>query len=105
MIMSMKANLCLLVNMESSTELKVIILDSESIDMKVIENVKVIRIKSELYTLLIMKDYWPVVGEINGRISIEAEENITYENINGFYSLSHNVFHLIIKEQGDVPNE
>jgi hypothetical protein len=51
-----------------------------------------------------MKDYWPVVGEIKGKISIEADENYTYENIEGFYSLSHNVFHLIIKETG-VENE
>jgi transcription elongation factor GreA-like protein len=91
--------------MESSVELKVIILDSETIGMQVVENVKAIRIKSELYTLLIMKDYWPVVGEINGKISIEADETITYDYIKGFYSLSHNVFHLIIKEKGDVPND
>ena len=66
--------------MKRSEELEVIILDSEKMQMNKIENVKVIRIKSELYTLLIMKDYWPVVGEINGRISIEADENYTYEN-------------------------
>ena len=52
-----------------------------------------------------MKDYWPVVGEINGKIVIEAEESITYENIVGFFSLSHNVFHLIIKETGDNTDE
>lgn len=90
--------------MKRSEELEVIILDSEKMQMTKIENVKVIRIKSELYTLLIMKDYWPVVGEINGRISIEADENYTYENIEGFYTLSHNVFHLMIKETGE-PNE
>ncbi len=90
--------------MKRSEELEVIILDSEKMQMNKIENVKVIRIKSELYTLLIMKDYWPVVGEINGRISIEADENYTYENIEGFYTLSHNVFHLMIKETGE-PNE
>ena len=90
--------------MKRSEELEVIILDSEKMHMNKIENVKVIRIKSELYTLLIMKDYWPVVGEINGRISIEADENYTYENIEGFYTLSHNVFHLMIKETGE-PNE
>lgn len=90
--------------MKRSKELEVIILDSEKMQMTKIENVKVIRIKSELYTLLIMKDYWPVVGEINGRISIEADENYTYENIEGFYTLSHNIFHLMIKETGE-PNE
>lgn len=91
--------------MENNQELKVIILDSKEIAMKEIENVKIIRVKSDKYNLLIMKDYWPVVGEINGKIVIEAEESITYENIVGFFSLSHNVFHLIIKETGDNKNE
>lgn len=91
--------------MENNKELKAIILDSHAIDMTVIENVKIIRIKSDYCNLLIMKDYWPVVGEINGKISIEADKSITYDNIKGFYSLSHNVFHLIIKEKGDNQNE
>ena len=88
-----------------SEELKVIVLDSETIAMNVIENVKVIRIKSDFCNLLIMKDYWPVVGELNGRISIEADESIVFDNIKGFYSLSHNIFHLIIKEKGVDSNE
>ena len=88
-----------------SGELKVIVLDSDAIDIKIIENVKVIRIKSDFCNLLIMKDYWPVVGQLNGKISIEADESIVYENIKGFYSLSHNVFHLIIKDKGADSNE
>ncbi len=91
--------------MENNNELKVIVLDSKQIAMKVIENVKIVRVKSDKYNLLIMKDYWPVVGEINGKIVIEAEESLTFENIEGFFSLSHNVFHLIIKETGDENNE
>ena len=91
--------------MESSKELKVIILDSNEINMKVIENVKIIRIKSDKYNLLIMKDYWPVVGEINGSVIIEAQESIKYDKLEGFFALSHNVFHLIIKELGDNKNE
>ena len=87
--------------MQNNEELKVIILDSNNINMQEIDNVKLIRIKSDKYNLLIMKDYWPVVGEIKGRISIEADENYTFDNIEGFYSLSHNIFHLIIKEQGE----
>ena len=66
-----------------------------------VENVKIIRIKSDNYSLLILKDYWPVVGEINGSISIEGERNIRYDNINGFYSLSRNLFYLIIKDKGE----
>ncbi len=85
--------------MASSVELQAIVLNSETIQMDVIENVKIVRIKSEEYNLLIMKDYWPVVGEINGDVLIEADENYKFENMIGFFTLSHNVFHLIIKEQ------
>ncbi len=85
---------------ENSGVIKAIILDS-SVDIVVIENVRVIRILSDDYNLLIMKDYTPIVGEINGSVLFEKEETTKYENIIGFYSLSHNVFHLIIKGKGD----
>ena len=91
--------------MENNTELKVIILDSSSIDMIEVPNVKIVRIKSDKYNLLIMKDYWPVVGEINGSVIIEAQESIKYDKLEGFFALSHNIFHLIIKELGDNKNE
>ena len=84
--------------MHSSKELKVIILDS-GIDIETIEHVKIIRVKSGVYNLLIFKDSWPIVGELDGSISIEGETNRKYENIRGFYSLSGNVFHLIIRER------
>ncbi len=98
MMMQMKTNSYSQENMANNTELKAIVLNSENIQMDEIENVKIIRIKSEEYNLLIMKDYWPVVGEIQGDVSIEAEENYKFENMTGFFTLSHNVFHLIIKE-------
>jgi hypothetical protein len=92
--------------MAASEELQAIVLNSENIQMDVIKDVKIIRIKSAEYNLLIMKDYWPVVGEINGKVTIEADENYSYENINGFFTVSHNVFHLIIKEtKGDLNGE
>ena len=86
--------------MHKSDELKVIILDS-GIDLEEIENVKIIRIKSGIYNLLIYMDYWPIVGELDGSISIEGDVNRKYENIKGFYALSRNVFHLIIKERDE----
>ena len=83
---------------DKSSGIKVIILENDNVKMSVINNVKIIRIKDKTYNILIMKDYWPVLGEVNGSVQIEAEESVTYSNIKGFYSLSHNVFHLIIRE-------
>lgn len=86
--------------MHKTNDLKVIILDS-GIDIEEIEHVKIIRIKSGVYNLLIFKDYWPIIGELDGSISIEGDINRKYENIKGFYALSRNIFHLIIKEKDE----
>ena len=78
--------------------MEVIILLNDSFKIKKIENVKIIKINDELYNLFIGKDYWPVIGEINGDVDIEADEHISYKNISGFYMLSHNIFHLTVKK-------
>ena len=86
---------------KNNEQLKVIVLD-DNISYRAINNVKLIRIKSKKYNLLIMKDYLPVIGEIEGTVSIDADRNITYENIRGIYTLSHNIFYLLIREKGVV---
>lgn len=78
--------------------MQVIVLLNKDIELNKIDNVKVIRVKDEKYNLLIMKDYWPVIGEINGNVYIDGKEEHVYENIKGFYMLSHNIFRLIIVE-------
>ena len=62
-------------------------------------DVKYIRIKSEKYNLLIMRDYLPVIGEINGSVEIEGIETIKFDNIKGYYINKNNEFSLIIKEE------
>ena len=67
--------------------------------LKICENVKFVRILSEKYNLLIMRDYLPVIGEINGSVEIEGEESFKLENIKGYYINKNNEFNLIIKEE------
>ena len=63
------------------------------------EHIKIIRILSKDYNLLIMQDYLPIIGEIEGDIDIKNEElNLTYNNIEAFYVNSNNVFNLMIRE-------
>ena len=83
---------------ENNTNIKVMVLKSDNVLMDTIDNARIIRIKDKKYNLLVMKDYWPVVGEIDGTISIEADKEYSYTDIKGFYILAHNIFHLIIKE-------
>ncbi len=63
------------------------------------EHIKVIRIISKNYNLLVMQDYLPILGEIEGSVDIKNEEiEINYKNIKAFYMNSNNVFNLMIKE-------
>lgn len=66
--------------------------------MLVYENVTIVRIKSKDYNLLIMKDYMPIIGEIDGTLEIEGENiNISYDNIKGYYMHYDNTFNIIIE--------
>ena len=63
------------------------------------ENIKIIRIISKNYNLLIMQDYLPILGEIEGSVDIKNEDiELNYKNIKAFYMNSSNVFNLMIKE-------
>jgi len=63
------------------------------------ENIKIIRIISKNYNLLIMQDYLPILGEIEGSVDIKSEEiELNYKNIKAFYMNSNNIFNLMIKE-------
>ena len=63
------------------------------------EHIKVIRIVSKDYNLLIMEDYLSIIGEIEGSIDIKSEDiDISFSKIKAFYMNSGNVFNLMIKE-------
>ena len=57
------------------------------------EQVDMIRIKSEKYTLLIMDDYMPVIGRIDGMVEIvSGEDTRSFQPIHGFYTHRKNYF-------------
>ena len=62
-------------------------------------DIKIIRIISKDYNLLIMKDYLPIIGEIEGSVDIKNDSvNESFKDIKAFYMNSNNVFNLMIKE-------
>ena len=66
------------------------------------EKVKIVRIISKDYNLLIMEDYLPIIGDVDGSIDIKGEDiDIKFPKIRAFYMNSKNVFNLMIKEVGD----
>ena len=67
--------------------------------LRVYDNIKIIRIISKDYNLLIMKDYLPRIGEIEGSVDIKNDEvNLSFKDIKAFYMNSDNIFNLMIKE-------
>ena len=66
------------------------------------DEVKLVRITSQDYNLLIMVDYLPSLGEFDGNIDIKGNNvELSYKNIKGFYMNSNNVFNLMINEGYD----
>ncbi len=82
--------------MSKSLNVKVLNINS---GVQVYDEVRFVRILSEKYNLLIMRDYLPIIGEINGNIEIEGKDSIKLENIKGYYINKNNEFSLIIKEE------
>ena len=62
-------------------------------------DIKTIRIVSQNYNLLIMKDYLSVIGEIVGSVDIKGRDvDLSFKQIKAFYMNSKNVFNLMIEE-------
>ena len=82
---------------EQSREMRVRVFDMNG--LKEYEDVKIVRIVSKDYNLLIMKDYLPIIGEIEGNVDIKSEkEEVNLKNIKAFYMNSNNEFNLMIRE-------
>ena len=63
------------------------------------EHIKIVRIISKDYNLLIMQDYLPIIGNIDGSLDIKGDDiDIKFPKIRAFYMNSNNVFNLMIKE-------
>lgn len=63
------------------------------------EHIKAVRLISKDYNLLIMEDYLPIIGEVDGSIDIKGDDiDLHYDNIKAFYMNSNNIFNLMIKE-------
>ena len=86
--------------------IKVRIFDIEN-GLREYKDIKIIRIISKDYNLLIMKDYLPIIGEIEGSVDIKNDEvipfsiiddKLSFKNIKAFYMNSNNEFNLMIKE-------
>ena len=64
-------------------------------NVELYDDVKYIKIKSKKYNLIIMKDYLPIIGEIEGKIEVgRAGESIKLNSVRGYFMHKHNKFNL-----------
>ena len=70
------------------------------------ENLEMIRIKSNRHTLLIMKNFMPVIGELDGSIELVfSNDVIKMTNLKGYYMHKKNSFSLLVEEGDTTPEE
>jgi len=82
--------------------IEVIVISFKS-GFQIYHNVKLIRLLSKQYNLLMMVDYMPVVGELDGKLVIVSEkEEVCFDHIQGFYVMKNNVFKLLVREASHV---
>lgn len=68
--------------------------------LKQLSNVYAVRIHSKKFFALIMNDYLPTLGQIEGEIVfLSAQGEVHYDNIYGFYKHQHNEFTLLIEKR------
>lgn len=87
--------------MKNNTEKNNIVVQLLNIegDVTQYDDVNFIKIISEKYNLIIMKDYLPIIGEISGKIEIgRSDETIKMENVRGYFMHKHNKFNLFYAE-------
>ena len=75
------------------------IIDAKS-GLKVLAGVYAVRIHSKDFYALIMNDYLPTLGKIDGDIIfLNHEGEHPFRGIRGFYKHQHNEFTLLVEEQ------
>ena len=69
--------------------------------LEVYEKVKFVRVVSRRYNLLIMADYLPVIGELDGFVFFrDGEREYRRENLKGYFMHKKNQFSLMLESEG-----
>jgi hypothetical protein len=67
--------------------------------LQVFSKISIVRIHSRDTNLLIMEDYMPIIGEVDGDVDFIGKDFIqTLEDVRGFFCHDHNVFFLLLKD-------
>lgn len=68
--------------------------------LEVYEKVNFVRVKSKRYNLLIMADYMPVIGELEGSVFFRNQkEEYSRDNLRGYFMHKKNQFSLMLEAE------
>lgn len=74
--------------------------------LRVYEGIKLVRIRSKDYTLLIMEDYFPIIGKVYGHVELVVEDDLVdLGEVKGFFLHRSNEFSLLIEQQLAEPGQ
>ena len=83
---------------QESYKIEAKVVDREN-GMQEYDNIRMIRVVSDEYNLLIMEDYMPLIGQINGSVEIVTDSDvIRFDPIHGFFMHKKNCFYLLIED-------
>lgn len=83
---------------QESYKIEAKVVDREN-GMQEYDNIRMIRVVSKDYNLLIMEDYMPLIGEIAGSVEVVTDSDvIRFDPIHGFFMHKKNCFYLLIED-------
>ena len=75
------------------------VIDEEN-GLRLLSGAYAVRLQSREYSLLIMEDYMPLLGPIDGTVVfLTSEREVRLEKIQGFYKHQHNEFTLLVESE------
>ncbi|MCQ2543897.1 MAG: hypothetical protein MJ126_07020 [Lachnospiraceae bacterium] len=67
--------------------------------LKEFDDIRMVRIKSKRHTLLIMEDFMPVIGELDGSVEfVYRDKTEIVRDVKGYYMHKKNEFSCIIRD-------
>jgi hypothetical protein len=70
--------------------------------LQIYNGVNIVRVRGGQSRLLIMEDYLPVIGEVDGDVDFIGKGFFhTLRSVHGFFCHEHNVFFLLLRETPD----
>lgn len=68
------------------------------------EEIEMIRVKGENHSLLILQNYMPLLGRLDGYVDIVLEkETLRIQDVQGYYMHKQNEFSLLVEKGNTTP--